>query len=130
MKRDDHKVGYKKPPRETRFKPGRSGNPAGRPKGAKNLAADLKEELEEKIVVSEGGTPLEITKQRAMIKTMFAKALKGDSRAAQVLINLKLGLDQIEGAKSDDMLSDDDKAVVDEFEARIRGREKPEEDGS
>jgi len=28
------KVGYGKPPRHSRFKPGRSGNPRGRPKGA------------------------------------------------------------------------------------------------
>jgi hypothetical protein len=29
---DDYEVGYKKPPKATQFKPGQSGNPAGRPK--------------------------------------------------------------------------------------------------
>ena len=31
-------IGYKKPPRDTQFKPGQSGNFKGRPKGAKNFA--------------------------------------------------------------------------------------------
>lgn len=35
--KDDGKVGYGKPPRDTRFKAGQSGNPKGRPKGKNNL---------------------------------------------------------------------------------------------
>ena len=31
-----YEVGYGKPPKDTRFKPGQSGNPSGRPKGATN----------------------------------------------------------------------------------------------
>ena len=41
----DYEVGYGKPPEHTRFQPGRSGNPRGRPKGTKNLKTDLVEEL-------------------------------------------------------------------------------------
>ncbi len=33
-------VGYCKPPKRTRFQPGQSGNPRGRPKGTKNLKTD------------------------------------------------------------------------------------------
>ncbi len=43
----DYEVGYGKPPRHTRFQPGRSGNPRGRPKDTKNLKTDLIEELAE-----------------------------------------------------------------------------------
>jgi len=35
--RRDYEVGYGKPPRDTRFKEGQSGNPRGRPPGLKNL---------------------------------------------------------------------------------------------
>ncbi len=34
------------PPEETKFKPGQSGNPAGRPKGVRHLSTVLKEMLE------------------------------------------------------------------------------------
>jgi hypothetical protein len=34
MEKSTEKVGYKNPPKNTQFQPGKSGNPAGRPKGS------------------------------------------------------------------------------------------------
>jgi hypothetical protein len=48
-------VGYRRPPRNRQFKPGQSGNPTGRPKGAKNFATALAEELDAPITATENG---------------------------------------------------------------------------
>ena len=74
---EDYEIGFRKPPERTQFKKGESGNPKGRPTGSKNLKADLTEELAEMIVVTEGGRRRPISKQRAMIKSLFAKGAKG-----------------------------------------------------
>jgi len=77
----EYEVGYRKPPKTTRFEAGKSGNPKGRPKGTTNLATDLSAELSEQITVREGGQTRRVTKQRALIKSLTAQALQGDVRA-------------------------------------------------
>lgn len=85
---DNYEVGWGKPPIATRFKKGQSGNPKGRPRGTKNLQTDLMEELRETIVVREGDRTVRMSKQRAMIKTVMNKSLKGDPRAIITLIRM------------------------------------------
>ena len=121
MTSENNDVGYGKPPKETQFKPGQSGNPNGRPKGSKNLATDLKEELAQKIVITEGGQQQEITKQRAMLKALLSKALKGNFHAANTLLNLKARIEQTESNSSpDDTISEEDADILENFATRIR----------
>jgi len=89
----EYKVGRNRPPKSSRFKKGVSGNPKGRPKGSRNFATDLKEELADTIVVSESGAKRRLTKQQALIKTLMARALQGDAKAAAALLNMILRLD-------------------------------------
>jgi len=83
---NDGEVGFGKPPMRSRFRKGCSGNAKGRPKGTKNLRTDLTEVLQERITVTEGDRKVRMSKQRAIIKTLVAKTLKGDARSATTLL--------------------------------------------
>ena len=114
---DDDGIGYGRPPLHSRFKPGESGNPRGRPKGAASFKSDLLEELSETIAVREGGGEVRITKQRAVVKTLVAASIAGDPKAATALINLctKLLRDQ-----ETDPRAAEDEAFVDKLASRER----------
>ncbi len=75
---DDHEIGYKKPPRHSQFKKGRSGNPKGRPKGIRNFKTDLREELAEPVSLRQDGRATTVSSQRAAIKQLRAGALMGE----------------------------------------------------
>jgi hypothetical protein len=105
-----YEVGYGKPPKATRFKRGQSGNPRGRPKGSLNLATDLAAELGEQVTVREGGRPRRISKQRALIKSLTAQALRGEVRATTALLALYARViteppeDRDQGLEQDELL--------------------------
>ena len=117
----DYEIGYGKPPKRTRFKPGESGNPRGRPNGTKNLKSDLTEELGEKIVVREGEETRRVSKQRAVVKTLVAKTLKGDARSGSLLLGMMMRLlDTGEDApEPSEPLNDDELEILAAFEERV-----------
>jgi hypothetical protein len=82
-------VGYGKPPQKHQFKPGQSGNPNGRPKGSKNLATILKEELDQKIPVTEGGIRRQVSKRRLAVRQQVNKAAQGDPKAFIAITKLQ-----------------------------------------
>ena len=79
-------VGYAKPPRETRFRKGRSGNPRGRPRGSKNFATLLDEALAEPVVINESGRRRKASKLQVIVKQLVNKAAQGDHRSIQLLM--------------------------------------------
>lgn len=112
-------TGYKDPPKHTRWRKGQSGNPKGRIKSQKNLKTDLAEELSETIRLNEGGVLRKLTKQRAFVKALAAKAIKGDGRAGALLSNLILRLLESDvDATPTAPLSQEDEAVINAFLAR------------
>jgi hypothetical protein len=84
----DYTVGYGRPPVATRFQPGRSGNPRGRPKGARNLAAIVAAALGEPVTVTQTGRSRRITKLEAAVKQLVNRAAGGDARVTQLLLAL------------------------------------------
>ena len=119
----DYEVGYKKPPPQTRFRKGRSGNPKGRPRATKNLKTDLMEELAERISLREGTIRKRVSKQRAMVKTLTAKAIKGDTRATSAILGMIYRLLEDEVSVADDApLTGEELAVLESLEARFLDR--------
>ena len=87
-KQRDYEVGYGKPPRHTRFRKGQSGNPRGRPPGAKNLKTLLNDALNEPVIVTENGGRRKLTKRQAIIKQVVNQSTKGDWPAIKILLGL------------------------------------------
>lgn len=79
-------VGYARPPEHSRFKPGQSGNPKGRPAGPTNMVTLIEEALKEKVVITEGGRRRSISKGKAIAKQLVNKAASGDLRATRLLL--------------------------------------------
>src|SRR5438045_1755723 len=76
--KDSYEVGFGKPPRSRQFKPGQSGNPDGRPRGAKNFATAIEQELVTQIPVTDNGRRRRISKREVIAKHLVNKAASGD----------------------------------------------------
>jgi hypothetical protein len=122
----DYEVGYGKPPKHTQFKPGKSGNPKGRPKKTRNFKTDLEEELGALVTINEGGKKQTISRQQAVIKRTMEKALQGDLRAVKMLVDwTNLQLMEEPDLLASLPLTQEDQALLDRY-GLSRGTE-PEE---
>jgi hypothetical protein len=118
----EYEVGYGKPPKESRFKAGQSGNPKGRAKNARNLKTDLTKLLAQKISVREGERKFRVSAQEGVLMSLMAKCLKGDTKAINTLVNLVLRVFGLEGALPDagQRLSPQEQQMLAELENRLR----------
>lgn len=93
MARDKDGIGYGQPPKHSRFRKGRSGNPKGRPKGSKKLRTLLDRELDVKVVVTDNGKRKTISKREAVAKRMVNNAISGELNATKTVVSLVDGDD-------------------------------------
>ena len=120
----DYKVGYGKPPHHTRFKRGQSGNPRGRPSGAKNLATLLNEALNELVVISENGGRKRISKRQAAFKQLVNEAAMGNWRALKLLVDILQDIERrTEPQTEESSFSLADEKVIAQWTARLHGKE-------
>ncbi|MDZ7736897.1 MAG: DUF5681 domain-containing protein [Gammaproteobacteria bacterium] len=99
--KNEYKVGYCNPPKHTQFQKGQSGNPEGRPKGAKNIATLFDEVLNEKVTIKEGSKTRKVSKFEAIIQRVINAAMQGDTRSINLVIKMDKELRRFEPEESD-----------------------------
>jgi Family of unknown function (DUF5681) len=83
----DYEVGYGRPPKKTRFQPGKSGNPRGRPKAERNFGVALREALDRQIeVVNENGDKRKVAALDWIARGLVADAARRDRAARRDLL--------------------------------------------
>ena len=117
----DYKVGPGKPPLQTRFKKGQSGNPGGRRK--KQLPTLLADALDEPVFVTIDGERRQITKREAIVHQLVNKSTTADLRATKMLFDMMKEAEQKADAVAPaekNVFAPTDKEVVRNLVERIR----------
>ncbi|MCZ8163812.1 MAG: DUF5681 domain-containing protein [Beijerinckiaceae bacterium] len=92
-----YEVGYGKPPAGTRFRKGMSGNPNGRPKGARNKLPAMNEERLKDIVLAEayrdikvndGDRQITVPMAQAVMRAIAINAAKGQHRSQKLFSDM------------------------------------------
>jgi hypothetical protein len=108
----DDAVGYKRPPSEHQFRPGESGNPAGRPKRRPTFSSVLLAELAASMPGNQHartGSKLE-----ALVRKLVNSAIAGNGRAQQLVVTVLTRLGEPEAHELAPLSSDDQK-ILDEY---------------
>lgn len=95
---NEYEVGYCRPPKHSQFKPGRSGNSKGRPKGAENFATIVKRRLAQRIELRESGKVHKVTALEAGIARLVDQTLRGNHRAMGLFFNLARSVEPAKGS--------------------------------
>ncbi len=85
-KRTEYKIGYGRPPQHTSFRPGRSGNPRGRPKVQPSAQALLLEEAVKLVKVKTGDKIVQVPRVRALMRKLLDLGLQGNVAAMRLAL--------------------------------------------
>jgi hypothetical protein len=126
----DYQVGYAKPPAKSRFKKGQSGNPYGRPKGAKNkyparqyMNSIILNEAYRTITLNEGDRKINLPMVQAIVRSLAVAAVKGQHRALRLFTDLVAGVEADNKRRNDELV----KSAIEyklSWEGELERREK------
>ena len=77
MSDDDEAVGYGKPPKKSRFRPGQSGNPRGRPPRLRPEEVDPARVLDEPVRTQSSGTTRYVPAFEHVVRDLATRAMQG-----------------------------------------------------
>jgi hypothetical protein len=105
----DDRVGYRRPPKHSRFKPGQSGNLLGRPAGVKSLSDIVRKIVTQKVTVTENGRTRRVPRLEAILLRAAGEASRGEARALRLLLQLteRYGESAQAGVSRDEMAAED-----------------------
>jgi Family of unknown function (DUF5681) len=115
--KDTAAVGYGRPPRQTRFQKGRSGNPGGRPRRARDLAALLSVALDTPSVIIEEGKRRRATKREVIAAQLVDRSAQADLHATKLLVDIMHKIEQPREAEMP--LDAADEKVIEALLARL-----------
>lgn len=125
-----YKVGRSKPPAHSRFKPGQSGNPCGRPKGSRNLRTILDATLSERVVVAENGKKRSLSKLEPLVRQLVNKAASGEIKNTTLLLKLlSMHLSASDGQSAEPIHGgkDDEELLAEMLAQQAASSDKPED---
>ena len=114
-----YEIGYARPPKDHQFKPGQSGNPKGRPRGAQSEATILRDILHERIEVQQAGRSRKISTLEALLLRCRNAALGGDLKSLAFILNRLRLIEGVEPA-AEASLDQDDRAVLETFVQQLQ----------
>ena len=82
----EYKIGFGKPPLQHRFRPGKSGNPAGRKPGEKSFQKLLALELDGRVPVKVQGQNILLSRRAILVKRAVAEAMAGNHRVLAMVV--------------------------------------------
>jgi len=97
-----YEVGYGRPPVQTRFRRGASGNPGGRPRGRTHgrVEALILKEAYRPVSIKEGGKVIRLPALQVVLRSQVATAVKGSGPAQRDIIQRVQGIEQEHAASS------------------------------
>jgi hypothetical protein len=117
-------IGYGKPPRAYQFEPGKSGNPKGRPKGAKSADTVLHELLQQRISLNERGKTRRITILEGILRRIAEDCLKGNIKSVAFVLNRLQAMPP--GETDESALSEDEQTVLKTYLKQFQSNLDPE----